>query len=99
MESKQMTPADEGIAAVRAEMRSALSLLIVCEDEEGNYEPIGEAYNESEAREIIDSVMRGKMKTLAADGDPGICPYIWKGFTRTASGRYTEVWRVLEATR
>ena len=74
-------------------------MLLIVEDEEGNYEPIGEACSIAEAEEIIASVMRGKLSALESDNDPGICPYIWRGFERNASGQYADVWRVLEVER
>jgi hypothetical protein len=50
--------------------------MLIAEDEEANYEPIAVAVNISEGKELAQSDLRGRLRRLERDEDPGICPYV-----------------------
>jgi hypothetical protein len=52
--------------------------ILIAEDEEGNYEPIGAAVSINEAREIAQSNLRAKRRRLERDEHPGLCPFAYK---------------------
>ena len=50
---------------------------LIAEDEEGHYEPVSVVSSISEAREIAASDLRGRMRGLERDQDPGLCPHAY----------------------
>lgn len=64
--------------------------MLIAEDEERcSYEPIGIVSTLREAREIARLDIRIREEKLMSDGDPGICPYVYKVYAQGATGRYT----------
>ena len=47
--------------------------MLIAEDEEGNTQPVAVASTISEAREIAQSDLAGRMRRLESDEDPGLC--------------------------
>jgi len=82
------TNATPGFAiTITDDTQLGLAMLIV-EDEEGHYEPVGVVASINEAREIAASDMRGRMRRLERDEDPGICPYEYKVWAQGIDGDY-----------
>ncbi len=52
--------------------------MLIAEDEEGHYEPVGVASTINEAREIAVSNMRARVRRVERGLDPGLCPYEYK---------------------
>ncbi|MEO7653184.1 MAG: hypothetical protein ABIZ80_22220 [Bryobacteraceae bacterium] len=63
-----------------------LAMLIV-EDEDGHYEPVGVVASLAEAREVAQDDLRHRMKRLESDGDP-LCPSTYKVWARGIDGDY-----------
>ena len=62
--------------------------ILVAEDEEGQYELVGPVATINEAREIAASDMASRMHSLERGGDPGICPALYKVWSRNRDGKY-----------
>lgn len=62
--------------------------MLIAESEDGQYEPIGVVATIGEAREIAESNLRGKMRRLERDADPGLCPYTYKVWATGIDGDY-----------
>jgi len=62
--------------------------MLIAEDEEGRYEPVGVVISINEAREIAASDMRGRMRCLERGGDAGLCPYEYKVWAPGLDGDY-----------
>ncbi len=62
--------------------------MLLCEDEEGHYEPIGPCASIKEAWEIAASNMQYKRRELERDGDPGLCPWVYKIWAVGLDGVY-----------
>ena len=62
--------------------------MLIAEDEEGHYEPVAVAANISEAKEIAESDMRGRMRSVEKGADAGICPIRYKLWARGVDGEY-----------
>ena len=65
--------------------------MLIAEDEEGHYEPIAPVSSIAEAREIAQSNLRGKMRRLERDEDPGLCPDFYKVWAQGIDGGYRPV--------
>jgi hypothetical protein len=61
--------------------------MLIAEDEEGCYEPVGVVVNINEAREIAASDMCGRRKELERGGAP-MCPYEYKVWAQGIGGDY-----------
>ena len=61
--------------------------MLIAEDEDGHYEPVGVVVNINEAREIAASDMRGRQKELERGGTP-MCPYEYKVWAQGIDGDY-----------
>jgi hypothetical protein len=48
--------------------------MLIAEDEDGHYEPVAVAATINEAKEIAESDLRGRMRSIARGEDAGICP-------------------------
>jgi hypothetical protein len=62
--------------------------MLIAEDEEGHYEPVAVVVSIAEAREIAASDLRGRMRRLEREEDPGLCPYLYKVWARGIEGTY-----------
>ena len=62
--------------------------MLIVEDEEGNYQPIGMAGSMAEAAELAQADMAMRKARLEADKDPGICPHAYRYWSRGFSGEY-----------
>jgi hypothetical protein len=62
--------------------------MLIAEDEEGRIEPVAIAGTINEAKEIAESDMRGRMRRLERDDDPGICPARYRLWARGIDGDY-----------
>ena len=62
--------------------------MLIAEDEEGRYEPVGVVVSINEAREIAASDMRGRMRRLEHGEDAGLCPYEYKVWAQGLDGDY-----------
>ena len=72
--------------------------MLVAEDEEGHYEPIGIASTISQAKELAMHDLGRRFERLEANKDPGICPYEYKLWARGVSGvqRIAATWNAGE---
>lgn len=85
--NKQRKPT-EGFA-IRLEEDTELSgAMLIAEDDDGHYEPVGQPISIREAREIAASDMRGRMRHLERDEDAGICPSLYRVWARGIGGDY-----------
>ena len=62
--------------------------MLIAESEEGQYEPVGVVASIGEAREIAASDLKGRMRRLERDQDPGLCPYTYKVWANGIDGDY-----------
>ncbi len=62
--------------------------MLIAEDEDGHYEPIAVAATISEAKEIAESDLRGRMRSIEHGEDAGICPIRYKLWARGIDGDY-----------
>ena len=60
----------------------------IAEDEEGHYEPFAVAASIREAKEIAESDMRGRMRSVEKSADAGICPIRYNLCARGVDGDY-----------
>jgi hypothetical protein len=65
--------------------------ILVAEDEEGHYEPVGLAATIAEAKYLAAEDFRHRLLALEADRDPGLCPYQYKLFARGFGGKLAVV--------
>ena len=83
MKRERPTP---GFAIAITDDTELSDAILIAEDEEGHYEPIGAVISINEAREIAKSNMEYKMRELERGGDPGLCPYEYKVWARGLLG-------------
>src|SRR6202162_4247124 len=88
--AKQMANASAKTIEIKDDANLGIAMLIA-EDEEGNYEPIGAAVSINEAREIAQSNLRAKTGRLERDEDPGLCPFAYKVWAQGPDGTYSPV--------
>ena len=69
--------------------------MLIVEDEDGHYQPVGPVVNVNEAYEIAESNMRAKGNELERGGDPGICPYAYRVWAAGIDGDYCTAWLIL----
>ena len=62
--------------------------MLIAEDEDGHYEPVGVVSTIDEGREIAASNLRYRMRELERGGDPGLCPYEYKIWAQGVDGDY-----------
>jgi len=60
--------------------------MLIAEDEDGHYEPVAVAATINEARELAESDMRARMRSMESGGDAGICPVRYKLWARGIDG-------------
>ena len=80
---------------LRPETELGLAMLIA-EDEEGHYEPVAVAATINEAKELAESDMHARMRSMESGGDAGICPVRYKLWARGIDGDH-RVAKVFEA--
>jgi hypothetical protein len=73
--------------------------MLIAEGEEGHYEPVAIATTISEAKEIAESDLRGRMDRLERGDDPGICPYTYKLWARGIDGDYCVACEITDILR
>jgi hypothetical protein len=62
--------------------------MLIAEDEDGNYEPVGQAISIREAREIAESDMASRIRKLERNDEPGLCPFVYRLWARGINGDY-----------
>ena len=62
--------------------------VLIAEDEEGHTQPVDVASTISEAKEIAQSDLAGRMRRLERGDDPGLCPYEYKVWVPGIDGDY-----------
>jgi len=70
--------------------------MLIAEDEEGHYEPVAVAATINEAKELAESDMHARMRSMESGGDAGICPVRYKLWARGIDGDH-RVAKVFEA--
>ncbi len=82
--------------AIRVTDSTELGLaMLIAEDEEGRYQPIGCVVSINEAREIAASDLRGRMRELERGSDPGLCPYVYRVWATGLQGDYLQAAEIL----
>ena len=89
-ETSRLANASEKTIEIKDDANLGIAMLIA-EDEEGNYEPIGAVVSINEAREIAQSNLRSKMRRLEREEDPGLCPFAYKVWAQGLDGTYRPV--------
>jgi hypothetical protein len=84
---KQMKDYNEFAIPLQADTDLGNAML-VAEDEEGNYAPVGLVSTISEAKEIAESDFRGRMRLTELGADAGLCPVRYKVWARGLGGEY-----------
>ena len=75
--------------AIPLEPATELGLaMLIAEDDDGCYEPVGMAGTINEAKELAQSDLRARMRRLENDEDPGICATVYKLWARGIDGAY-----------
>ena len=62
--------------------------MLIAEDEDGHYEPVAVAATINEAKEIAESDLRGRMRSIERGEDAGLCPVRYKLWARGIDGDY-----------
>ena len=72
-------------------------MMLIAEDEEGNYQPINLACSASEAHEMASCDLRSRLNDLNSGGSPNLCPYIYKLWRQGPGpdGIYRVEWSIL----
>jgi hypothetical protein len=87
-QQKAQKPATPGFAiAIDDDTELGLAMLIA-EDEEGHYQPVGCVVSINEAREIAQCDFSRRMRDLERGADPGLCPYVYKIWATGLGGEY-----------
>jgi hypothetical protein len=68
--------------------------MLIAEDEEGHHEPVAVANSINEAKEIVESDLRDRMRRLEGGDDPGLCPYTYKLWARGIGGGYRVAYEI-----
>jgi hypothetical protein len=62
--------------------------VLIAEDDDGHHEPVAIVSTINEAKEIAEGDLRGRMRRLERDEDPGLCPTRYKVWARGVESRY-----------
>lgn len=92
------TNATPGFAIEIKDDTELSSGMLIAEDEEGHYEPVGCVINISEGREIAESNMQHRRRQLERGNDPGLCPYCYKIWARGIDGNLHVAAEILATT-
>jgi hypothetical protein len=88
--NKQPKDATTGFA-IRLSDETELGIaMLITEDENGAYEPLGPAATIGEARELAQDDMGHRRRDLERGGNP-LCPAVYKVWARGLGGDYTVV--------
>ena len=75
--------------AVPVEPDTELGLaMLIAEDEDGRYEPVAIAATINEAKEIAQSDLRSRMRSIERGEEAGLCPVRYKLWARGIDGDY-----------
>ncbi len=86
---KQQKPTPtNGFAIPLADSTNLGLAMLIAESEDGQYEPVGVVASISEAREIAESDLQGRMRRLERGSDPGMCPWAYKVWANGIDGDY-----------
>ena len=85
---KSPTAATPGFAILLTDSTNLGLAMLIAESEDGQYEPVGVVASISEAREIAESDLRGRMRRLERADDPGMCPHVYKVWANGIEGDY-----------
>ena len=85
---KNIPVATPGFAIPLTDSTNLGLAMLIAESEDGQYEPVGVVASISEAREIAGSDLKGRMRRLERDQDPGLCPYNYKVWAAGIEGGY-----------
>ncbi len=61
--------------------------LLIAEDDEGRYEPVGNVSTINEAKELAVADLRCRRERLERDEDP-LCPYAYRLWARGTDGKF-----------
>ena len=67
---------------------------LIVEDEEGNYEPIGDVSTIQEAIELAQGDLNRREKLLWDGEDPGLCPYEYVIWSRSRDGSFRKAKKI-----
>ncbi len=87
--------ATPGFAILIAKETDLGIAMLIAEDEDEHYEPIGPVASVNEAYEIADSNLRSKRREMERGGDPGLCPYAYRVWAAGIEGTYRTAWLIL----
>jgi hypothetical protein len=62
--------------------------MLIAEDEDGHYEPVAVASTINEAKEIAESDLRGRMRSIERGAQANLCPTRYKLWARGTDGDY-----------
>lgn len=68
--------------------------MLIAEDSEGNYEPIAAVISINEARELAGDDMHRRRTRLEGDEDAGMCPEVYKVWSRNYDGEFCVAYEV-----
>ena len=75
--------------ALSLEPNTELGLaMLIAEDEDGHYDPVAVASSINEAKEIAESDLRSRMRSIEHGDDAGLCPIRYKLWARGIDGDY-----------
>ena len=94
----QRTNATAGFAIRILPTTDLGNAMLIAEDEEGHSQPVGLACSINEAQEIAAEDLRGRLRLLERDADPGLCPWEYKLWARGLGGEYkvAAAWSAVE---
>ena len=69
--------------------------MLIAEDEDGHYEPVGPVANVGEAYEIAANNLSIRMDEVEQGKDGGICPYAYRVWAAGLEGTYRTAWLIL----
>jgi hypothetical protein len=70
------------VAVGRGMTKLPFGSLLIAEDEEGHYEPVGIVDSFAEAQQMASIDMLTRLQRLDCDADPGLCPYLYQVWIR-----------------
>ncbi len=69
--------------------------MLIAEDEDEHYQPVGPVASVNEAYEIAKSDLSNRMDEAAQGKDAGICPYLYRVWAAGIDGTYRTAWLIL----
>jgi hypothetical protein len=86
--TKKQPAATPGFAILLTDSTNLGLAMLIAESADGQYEPVAVVASIGEAREIAESDLKGRMRRLDRDQDPGLCPYAYKVWANGIDGDY-----------